>query len=134
MNFAQNEAPPRFELGISCLLDRRFNQLSHGANTAKCDKYAIYVLKQCLKSSRFGYTYFMSLVDFILQNYIPMSLKAWIQLPVWEIFYFCKFSKLRFPHHICLYSSVAEHWSCKPGVVSSILTGGIIFVGLLNML
>ena len=29
--FAQNEAPPRFELGISCLLDRRFNQLSHGA-------------------------------------------------------------------------------------------------------
>ena len=27
----KNEAPPRFELGISCLLDRRFNQLSHGA-------------------------------------------------------------------------------------------------------
>ena len=25
------KAPPRFELGISCLLDRRFNQLSHGA-------------------------------------------------------------------------------------------------------
>ena len=62
------KAPARFELAISCLLDRRFNQLSHGANTAKCDKYAIYVLKQCLKSSRFGYTYFMSLVDFILQN------------------------------------------------------------------
>ncbi len=25
-----------------------------------------------------------------------------------------------------LYSSVAEHWSCKPGVESSILSGGII--------
>ena len=25
------KAPPRFELGISCLLDRRFNQLSHDA-------------------------------------------------------------------------------------------------------
>ena len=31
MNSNKNEAPPRFELGISCLLDRRFNQLSHGA-------------------------------------------------------------------------------------------------------
>ena len=30
--------------------------------------------------------------------------------------------------HICLYSSVAEHWSRKPGVVSSNLTGGITFV------
>ena len=28
------KAPPRFELGISCLLDRRFNQLSHGAKLA----------------------------------------------------------------------------------------------------
>ena len=28
----KSKAPPRFELGISCLLDRRFNQLSHGAN------------------------------------------------------------------------------------------------------
>ena len=27
----KNEAPARFELAISCLLDRRFNQLSHGA-------------------------------------------------------------------------------------------------------
>ena len=27
----KQKAPPRFELGISCLLDRRFNQLSHGA-------------------------------------------------------------------------------------------------------
>ena len=26
---------------------------------------------------------------------------------------------------ISLYSSVAEHWSCKPGVESSILSGGI---------
>ena len=25
------KAPPRVELGISCLRDRRFNQLSHGA-------------------------------------------------------------------------------------------------------
>ena len=30
----KRKAPPRFELGISCLLDRRFNQLSHGAS---CD-------------------------------------------------------------------------------------------------
>ena len=29
---------------------------------------------------------------------------------------------------ISLYSSVAEHWSCKPGVVSSILTGGSCFL------
>ena len=27
----KNKAPARFELAISCLLDRRFNQLSHGA-------------------------------------------------------------------------------------------------------
>ena len=27
-----------------------------------------------------------------------------------------------------LYSSVVEHWSRKPGVVSSILTGGIVLV------
>ncbi len=26
-----SKAPSRFELEISCLLDRRFNQLSHGA-------------------------------------------------------------------------------------------------------
>ena len=31
----KNQAPPRFELGISCLLDRRFNQLSHGANASR---------------------------------------------------------------------------------------------------
>ena len=34
-NWNQNlvkKAPERFELSISCLLDRRFNQLSHGAN------------------------------------------------------------------------------------------------------
>ena len=30
----KSEAPPRFELGISCLLDRRFNQLSHGATAS----------------------------------------------------------------------------------------------------
>ena len=30
-NNFKNEAPERFELAISCLLDRRFNQLSHGA-------------------------------------------------------------------------------------------------------
>ena len=29
--------------------------------------------------------------------------------------------------HMCLLSSVAEHWSRKPGAVSSILTGGKIF-------
>ena len=27
-----------------------------------------------------------------------------------------------------LYSSVAEHWSCKPGVESSILSGGMTIV------
>ncbi len=29
------KAPERFELSISCLLDRRFNQLNHGANLKK---------------------------------------------------------------------------------------------------
>ena len=29
--------------------------------------------------------------------------------------------------HACLYSSVVEHWSRKPGVVSSNLTGGSVF-------
>ena len=29
------KAAARFELTISCLLDRRFNQLSHGAEVAK---------------------------------------------------------------------------------------------------
>lgn len=28
---------------------------------------------------------------------------------------------------LSLYSSVAEHWSCKPGVESSILSGGSSF-------
>ena len=32
--------------------------------------------------------------------------------------------RCRGPCHGCLYSSVAEHWSCKPGVESSILSGG----------
>ena len=32
----------------------------------------------------------------------------------------------------CLYSSVAEHWSCKPGVESSILSGGS-FSGVLKI-
>ena len=32
MNMNQNKAPEGFEPSISCLLDRRFNQLSHGAN------------------------------------------------------------------------------------------------------
>ncbi len=30
--------------------------------------------------------------------------------------------------YICLHSSVAEHWSCKPGVVSSNLTGGMFYI------
>ena len=29
--YLSKKAPARFELAISCLLDRRFNQLSHGA-------------------------------------------------------------------------------------------------------
>ena len=31
----KSKAPARFELAISCLLDRRFNQLSHGAGLRK---------------------------------------------------------------------------------------------------
>ncbi len=31
IKLGKNKAPGRFELPISCLLDRRFNQLSHGA-------------------------------------------------------------------------------------------------------
>ncbi len=34
----KQKAPGRFELPISCLLDRRFNQLSHGANIHKGKK------------------------------------------------------------------------------------------------
>ena len=36
--------------------------------------------------------------------------------------------------HESLFSSGAEHWSRKPGVVSSILTGGITFCLLLNLI
>ena len=35
----KNKAPTRFELVISCLLDRRFNQLSHGATLVKMHEY-----------------------------------------------------------------------------------------------
>ena len=35
----KKKAPPRFELGISCLLDRRFNQLSHGADVKHDELY-----------------------------------------------------------------------------------------------
>ena len=37
-----SKAPARFELTISCLLDRRFNQLSHGALLPDCQK--LYVI------------------------------------------------------------------------------------------
>ena len=42
------EAPSRFELEISCLLDRRFNQLSHGAGYNVWEKFI--VLKYCRAS------------------------------------------------------------------------------------
>ena len=32
-----------------------------------------------------------------------------------------------------LYSSVAEHWSCKPGVESSILSGGNMIFGIVSL-
>ena len=35
LNSIKNEAAPWFEHGISCLLDRRFNQLSHAADDEK---------------------------------------------------------------------------------------------------
>ena len=51
------KAPPRFELGISCLLDRRFNQLSHGAlvvmmacNTSPIDQMGTWPLPKKNKS------------------------------------------------------------------------------------
>ena len=34
------------------------------------------------------------------------------------------------PKYFCLYSSVAERWSCKPKVMSSILIGGSLFTTL----
>ena len=40
----KNEAPARFELAISCLLDRRFNQLSHGAGVV--DKHLQYAYNE----------------------------------------------------------------------------------------
>ena len=39
----QKKAPARFELAISCLLDRRFNQLSHGAEVAKVVEIRLHV-------------------------------------------------------------------------------------------
>ena len=33
LNKRKNKAPEGFEPSISCLLDRRFNQLSHGATS-----------------------------------------------------------------------------------------------------
>ena len=41
------KAPPGFEPGISCLLDRRFNQLSHGARY-KIHSYKIYLTKSSI--------------------------------------------------------------------------------------
>ena len=35
------KAPARFELAISCLLDRRFNQLSHGAGVLNKQKKSL---------------------------------------------------------------------------------------------
>ena len=45
-----------------------------------------------------------------------------------EIYYLIRKSSQVYQKSIrSLYSSVVEHWSCKPGVVSSNLTGGNIF-------
>ena len=41
----KNEAPARFELAISCLLDRRFNQLSHGAEVTEAVEILLNVLQ-----------------------------------------------------------------------------------------
>ena len=40
--FAQAKAPEGFEPSISCLLDRRFNQLSHGAGVVNSHLYYAY--------------------------------------------------------------------------------------------
>ena len=41
----KDEAPARFELAISCLLDRRFNQLSHGAEVTGAVEILLNVLQ-----------------------------------------------------------------------------------------
>ena len=38
----ESKAPARFELAISCLLDRRFNQLSHGAGVVEVHLHYAY--------------------------------------------------------------------------------------------
>ena len=40
---SKRKATPRFELGISCLLDRRFNQLSHGAPVCTLQMQEYYI-------------------------------------------------------------------------------------------
>ena len=42
MRGVKKKAPPGFEPGISCLLDRRFNQLSHGAAACVSQNLIIY--------------------------------------------------------------------------------------------
>ena len=46
----KNEAAPWFEHGISCLLDRRFNQLSHAADVGPVKIIAKNITKYVIKS------------------------------------------------------------------------------------
>merc|ERR1712209_163012 len=53
------------------------------------------------------------------KNYFIQSVSIWC--PLNNFVAFCPL------HSEGLYSSVAERWSCKPKVMSSILIGGILF-------
>ena len=59
-----------------------------------------------------------SKVDFFFSNFAFLQVNSMLLVQ----FYFSSINRYR-----SLYSSVAEHWSCKPGVLSSILSGGIAF-------
>ena len=58
----KDEAPARFELAISCLLDRRFNQLSHGAEVLAVSVICL-VVKTCKSFNHFLIHYTKSLVQ-----------------------------------------------------------------------
>ena len=58
-----------------------------------------------------------------LQNRLQLERYQWIQLQG-HLYGTHTFSHC---NHECLYSSVAERWSCKPKVMSSILIGGKTF-------
>ena len=76
-NVKKFKAPGRFELPISCLLDRRFNQLSHGAEMIEREILAYLKQFTCTKktvhkrvdsATNIGRSQFWSCKDIICTN------------------------------------------------------------------